>query len=316
LNQSVPFAVGPSYLSHAQVDLPIKEKNVNSTQTKTVVFVPNNTTEACGTEDPRIAVLDGLYYLFYTAYNCTNAMLSFATTEDPSDPDGWTRHGYVFPEKNWSKSAAALFATKENGLSKNYIFWGDSSTPVNGIGIAYSEDGLTWNDTGDLLIEIREELFDSGLVESGPAPLQLSTGDFLFIYNSARHGYPSVKPAWDLQYNIGFTILNKTDPTVVVQRSDEPIMSPVYDWEIGNTTDYLTPNVVFLEGLVVDPNGCPSNVAELSEAPEGANFECFFGVYGGADSDVGSVRIVVASFNVPDDELTVAEKDEFISEFF
>jgi predicted GH43/DUF377 family glycosyl hydrolase len=45
----------------------------------------------------------------------------------------------------------------------------------------------------------REDHFDSALVEAGPLPLKLSDGNFLFLYNSARAGYPSPKPNWDLQ---------------------------------------------------------------------------------------------------------------------
>jgi len=243
--------------------------------------------------------VNGTYYLFYTAYNCTNAMLSLATSQDPADPTNWTRYGYVLPELNWSKSAAALWADGHNGLKQHYLFWGDSSSPPNGIGIATSQDGLHWNYTGDLLIQVRNDSFDSALVESGPTPLRLSTGDYLFIYNSARPGYPSVKPNWDLQYNLGFAILSGSDPTNVLQRSSEPIMSPTLDWEIGNNGQFLTPNVVFLEGLVPYPfEDCP----EFSE--------CFFGVYGGSDSCLGAVKITV---NIVDESSDSSDSsDEFI----
>jgi hypothetical protein len=39
-------------------------------------------------------------------------------------------------------------------------------------------------------------------------PLPLSDGNYLFLYNSARSGYPSNKPGYDLQYNVGWAILN------------------------------------------------------------------------------------------------------------
>uniref|UniRef100_A0A914V1M9 Uncharacterized protein n=1 Tax=Plectus sambesii TaxID=2011161 RepID=A0A914V1M9_9BILA len=213
-------------------------------------------------------------------------MLSSSTSTNPADPNSWVRNGFVFPEKSWSKSGAALFATPQNNLSQHYLFWGDSSTPAGGIGIATSMDAIHWNDTGNFLLKIRNDSFDSNLVESGPSPIQLSTGDFIFIYNSARKGYPSVKPGWNLQYNVGFAILGATDPTTIVQRSDSPILSPTTDWEIGNSTSYVTPNVVFLEGLVSDPSGCPANTSK--------NSQCFFGVYGGSDSDLGAVRIIVS----------------------
>ena len=74
----------------------------------------------------------------------------------------------------------------------------------------------------------------------------------------------SPKPNWDVQYNVGFCILNGTDPTQILQRSNSPILvrfsllrclstpygscvrmgqSPVLDWEVYG----LTPNVVFAE---------------------------------------------------------------------
>ena len=64
-----------------------------------------------------------------------------------------------------------------------------------------------------------------------------------------RHGYPSKKPNWDVQYNVGWLILDGEDPSTILQRSDEPILSPELPWEIG-VSPYLglTPNVVFVEG--------------------------------------------------------------------
>jgi beta-1,2-mannosidase len=243
-------------------------------------------TEACGSEDPRIAYNgNGLYYIFYTSYNCTNAMLSFATATDPSDDETWIDYGYVFPNFNWSKSAAVVLKSEGNGLVRDHLFWGDSSNPVGGIGIAYSDDGYTWDYHGAYLIKTRSLFFDSYLVEAGPPPVQLKSGDWLFIYNSARDGYPSVKANWTLQYNAGFVILAQNDPSKVLQRSILPLLSPQLAWEVGNTTGYNTPNVVFVTGLVPDPNPCHSG-----------NYECFIAFYGGADTDVGAARIVVNWF--------------------
>ncbi|KAE9552272.1 hypothetical protein FO519_004518 [Halicephalobus sp. NKZ332] len=263
------------------------------------ILTKNESGENCGTEDPRIALLDDTYYLFYTAYDCTKAMLSVMTSKTPQDPTSWTRGGYVLPGRNWSKSGAALFKTKENGLSQHYLFWGDSSSPVGGIGICVSSDGKVWDDTEKFLIKIRNDVnpfFDSNLVESGPSPIQLKSGDFLFIYNSAQDGYSSSKSGWYLQYNVGYVILDKDDPTKVLQRSNNPILSPVTNWEIGNdgSTNFLTPNVVFLEGMIKDPNGCPKNVSDLIGTDFTENAECFIGVYGGSDSDLGVVRIVAS----------------------
>jgi predicted GH43/DUF377 family glycosyl hydrolase len=120
------------------------------------------------------------------------------------------------------------------------------------------------------------------MVEGGPPPLRLSDGNFLYIYNSARCCYKSPKPGYDLQYNVGWLILDGKNPLKILQRSEEPLLSPELAWEIG--LDYLTPNVVFLEGLVPYPGS-------------GASANSFLGFYGAADQVIGSVRIDVELSN-------------------
>jgi predicted GH43/DUF377 family glycosyl hydrolase len=116
------------------------------------------------------------------------------------------------------------------------------------------------------------------MVEGGPPPLRLSDGNYLYIYNSARSGFKSPKPGYDLQYNVGWLILDGSNPLKILQRSEEAILSPELSWEIG--FDYLTPNVVFLEGLVKNPDpAAPPN--------------SFLGFYGAADQVIGAVEIKV-----------------------
>jgi hypothetical protein len=61
-------------------------------------------------------------------------MLSSAVTQHPFNGSSYQRQGYVFPKRRWSKSGATLLAGPENQLSQHYLFWGDSSYPVGGIG--------------------------------------------------------------------------------------------------------------------------------------------------------------------------------------
>lgn len=112
-------------------------------------------------------------------------------------------------------------------------------------------------------------------------PLELSDGNFLFLYNSARKGYPSPKPNWDIQYNIGWVILDKKDPTIILQRSSQPILSPDLAWEkgIGRGVLGLTPNVVFVEGWQRYPGDSSNNR--------------FLLYLGGADSVIGVAEVFV-----------------------
>lgn len=161
---------------------------------------------------------------------------------------------------------------------KHLLFWGDLD-----ISIAESSDLLHFQNTNKTLIARRSTHFDSTLVESGPEPLQLQDGNWLFLYNSAQVvNISNPKPNWNLQYNVGYVILDKLDPTKVLYRSEVPLFSPVLNWETcDNTsgrwaTQGLTPLVVFVEGWVqVDANR-------------------FLVVYQGCDSVTGLFELQVA----------------------
>jgi hypothetical protein len=208
----------------------------------------------------------------------------------------WIRRGAIFPSNSWNKYGAPLFATPENGLPKHLLYWGEG-TVAGGIFIAYSFDAMNWTDHRTLLLETRNDSFDSLSVQAGSPPLRLASGDYLFIYNSARY------PNRILQYNLGYAILDGSNPSNILHRSDRPLLSPELEWEVGTSSEYLAKNTVFLGGLVVDPNGCPADVGTLVGPEYAENAECFFGAYGGANSVVGAVRIV-ASWIIPDNATT------------
>lgn len=194
-----------------------------------------------------------------------------AVTKDPSK--SWTRKGPLFPDIPWSKSGSLLLRDGIPG-SPHYLIFGDSSL-LPGIQMAISNDLVTWKILPGLFMEVRPNSWDSALVEAGPMPLRLSNGDYLFIYNSARHGYHSKKPGYDFQYNVGYLILDGNDPTKILQRSENPILSPDLDWEKGSDSDLaLVPNVVFCEGWHYD-----------------GHLDSMYLYYGGADSVMGAARL-------------------------
>lgn len=240
-----------------------------------VVFGPYDSTDSWGTEDPRMQYNkeDGLYYMFYTAYNGTAIDLSLATTADPINTatnTQWTRHGPVFPDQPTSKSAALLLRSNvyHEYLPTNYLFWGDSS-----IRVTTSDDLLHWDSIGDVLLETRADNFDSRLVEAGPPPLLLSTGDYLFFYNSAMEGFPDEPGS---SYNVGYVILSGRNPTKILQRSDAPLLSPTYAYEQGvSPYPCNVPNVVFLEAAKPIGND---------------TFEVYFGA---ADNSIGKATVKV-----------------------
>ena len=159
--------------------------------------------------------------------------------------------------------------------------------------VATTTDLIHYQYNDSVWLPVRPDSFDSTLVEAGPMPLRLSNSHYLFLYNSARCCVDSQKPGWDLQYNIGWCILSSSDPTVILQRSDSPLISPTHSWETGETQQqqklhtriktaqplHLTPNVVFVEGW--------------QRYPDTLSLDHFLLYLGGADSVIGVVELKV-----------------------
>lgn len=289
-NATSPYDVGPSKIAIAyleSISQGAKAVVFDYLPSSQVIIEPSSPADALGTEDPRVSFSpfhNDTYFLFYTAVaqnadGSVSANLALATaTTQPQIAKGWTQHGYVFPQLSWSKSGALL--ARPSPLS-SLLFWGDS-TLVAGIQVAETFDMLNYIYNSSIWLPVRPNSFDSVLVEAGPSPLQLSNGNYLFLYNSARQNGPSPKPDWTLQYNIGWVVLDKFNPVVIVERCTEPLLSPTADWELGyggnNDVLGLTPNVVFVEGWQRYPK------FELDH---------FLIYVGGADSVVGVAQVVV-----------------------
>ncbi len=179
-----------------------------------------------GCEDPRIVKINDTYYMTYTAYDKKVARLALARSKDLIH---WEKLGLAFPEWGWSKSGA-IIPVKINGYY--WMYFGDSS-----IWIARSKDMVHWETDRDwIVLKPRRGYFDSKLVEPGPPPIIV--GDkILLIYNGADD---------NLVYSVGWAIFSLEDPTKLIARAEEPILTPETYWEkFGQVR-----NVVFAEGLV------------------------------------------------------------------
>jgi len=203
-----------------------------------------------GVEDPRLVKIGNLYYLTYTGYNNVDgigpkhqdAQLCLATSPDLVH---WKRLGVIMPayrgrwNVGWTKSGAIL-PGKINGKYWMY-YLGDAAKQGSQMGIAFSTDLVHWTDALDRpVLSSRPGMFDSQVVEPGPPPVITPQGILLF-YNGADD---------NLVYRTGWVLFDKKDPARVLARSDEPLFTPVEEWEkVGQV-----PNVVFVEGLVREGN--------------------------------------------------------------
>ena len=71
----------------------LKNNKVIHRDNKPLIF-PEHNFERGGVEDPRIVYLEGLYYLFYTAYNGRDASAAYAVS---SDLRNFEKRGQIFP---------------------------------------------------------------------------------------------------------------------------------------------------------------------------------------------------------------------------
>ncbi|MDD3788307.1 MAG: glycoside hydrolase family 130 protein [Petrimonas sp.] len=222
-----------------------------------------------GCEDPRL-VQDtaGTYYVTYTAYDGNKARLFVATS---SDLRHWQKHGSVFKNAEggdfvnmWSKSGSIvsketggrMVAQKING--KYWMYWGESN-----IYLASSENLIDWQPIIEtdpqkmyldtmrnysvpfkIIFSTRKNMFDSELVEPGPPAIVTEQG-ILLIYNSKNSPAFGDKTLADGTYAAGQIIMDKTDPTKVLYRTDKWFISPDQPFEITGQVN----NVCFVEGL-------------------------------------------------------------------
>lgn len=241
-NKTVLLYRGQNKAGTSQIGYAESSDGIHFTQSAKPVFSPEAAYEKDGgIEDPRIVKIDGTYYLTYTGYNKTDAQLCLATSRDLKK---WDRVGIIMPANKgtwntkWTKSGAIL-TTRVNG--KYWMYYLGTADGADQMGVASSTDLKHWQDaTKQPVLPKRPGMFDSKVVEPGPAPLITDEG-ILLIYNGADD---------KLVYRTGWVVFDKKDPTRVLRRSDKPFFIPEKKWEIEGQV----PNVVFVEGLTQDGN--------------------------------------------------------------
>jgi predicted GH43/DUF377 family glycosyl hydrolase len=193
--------------------------------------------EIWGVEDPRLTWLPELeaWAVAYTAYSRRGPLVSLATTNDFRT---FTRLGPAMPPED---KDAALFPRR---IGDRWALI-HRPTPLHGaahIWVSFSPDMRHWGDH-TLLLEARDGAWwDAVKVGLGPPPLETPEG-WLLMYHGVHH------TASGALYRVGLALLDLDDPTRVIRRCDEWVMSPSEPYE--RTGDVV--GVVFPCGWVVDP---------------------------------------------------------------
>lgn len=217
----------------------------------------NDELEKLGVEDPRITRIDDTYYITYTAaslYPCSERQpvlsrgipwrcrVALISTKDFKT---YERHGCILPDMD--NKDVVIFPEKIKG---KYVML---HRTFPNMWIAYSEDLLNWHDH-KMLMRVQPGAWDCDRIGAGAPPIKTEYG-WLEIYHGVDH-YRN--------YRLGVLLLDLEDPSKVIGRSVEPILSPELSYEkVG-----LVPNVVFTCGVV-----------EMND--------CYYVYYGGADKVIG-----------------------------
>ncbi|AOM76197.1 glycoside hydrolase family 130 protein [Pedobacter steynii] len=189
-----------------------------------------NMQEAFGIEDCRVSLLNGTYYLTYTAVSEQGVGVGLRTTKDWKN---FESEGMIIPPHN---KDCAIFEEKING--KFYALHRPSSVDIGGnyIWLAESPDGIHWG-KHKCLVTTRKNSWDSARVGGGAAPIKTEKG-WLEIYHGANSAH---------QYCLGAFLLDLLDPSIVIARSEKPIMMPTTTYELSGFFGH----VVFTNGHVV-----------------------------------------------------------------
>lgn len=171
-----------------------------------------------GIEDPRVTRVDDTIFMTYVAYDGwtpPRAALTSISLEDflGKKWDKWATPKLISPPGMVNKSAV-IFPEKING---KYMVIHRVYPNI----LVDELDDLNFDDkflTGHHFIPPRKGFWDSKKIGAG-APPMLTKDGWLLIYQSVGHQDPG-------RYKIGAMVLDKDNPTKVLYRTNNPIVSP------------------------------------------------------------------------------------------
>ncbi|MDD5255389.1 MAG: pesticidal protein Cry7Aa [Candidatus Omnitrophica bacterium] len=239
------------------------------------VLFPEHDYEKKGVEDPRIVFLDGVYYLFYTAYDGKNAIVAYATSTDLIN---FVKHGVISPRITYAEAGKLMDCSKIKVREKYFLFesyikdrqgadillWEKDAfifprkfnnkfalvhRILPGIQVIYFDDfkDLTddyWREylrnLGSYVLLESQYRFESRYIGGGCPPIETQDG-WLLIYHGIEDSYKG------RVYHAAAALLDLNDPAKVIGRMKRPLFSPAEKWEKRGDVS----NVVFPTGTVL-----------------------------------------------------------------
>jgi predicted GH43/DUF377 family glycosyl hydrolase len=192
---------------------------------------PANGYETFGIEDPRISLIDSIYYISYVAVSPLGVTTCLISTKDFIS---FQRHGVIFCPEN---KDAVLFPGKVEG--KFYALHRPVSPlfKKQDIWIAESPDLHCWG-SHRLLMGPRPGYWDEAKIGAGAAPFKTDSG-WLEIYHGVDRNN---------RYCLGAVLLDGAEPWKIIARANKPVLEP----QAGYECEGFFGNVVFSCGLLCE----------------------------------------------------------------
>jgi len=204
------------------------------------ILEPGEDFDRGGCEDPRVVKVGDTYFLIYFGNSRTyhRSNICLATSKDLFH---WEKHGPVLKtsEEGWNSGQLKAGVILPEKIGGKYImyFTGEAKPWLSAIGIAFSPDLYHWEKPYEFPVLLpRCGFFDCKGIEPGPNPVIIDEG-ILLIYNGWGE---------DNVYKTGGALFSKENPSKVINRTDEPLLTLSRDY--GD--NYGTANHCVAEGLV------------------------------------------------------------------
>lgn len=249
-------AQGSDYVS--RIGYAVSQDGVNWNRLERPVLEPRSARDARGVEDPRVTLLEGRFYMAYTAYgragpHAPTGVPPMGITPMYAVSDNliqWEDLGPLLEGED--NKDHALFPRRVDGRYLSF-----HRRPPS-VWLAESEDLKTWGNHREVFGP-RPGLWDGKRVGAGGPPIETEAG-WLMIY----HGYNEAH-----MYCLGTALLDKHEPWRVLRRPSESILEPQEPWELKGDV----PNVVFncanpvVNGTVYVYYGGADRLIGLATAP-------------------------------------------------
>ena len=202
------------------------------------IFVREEWFEPDGVEDPRLVAIEGRIFMLYAGKDKDMARVCeshISVADFLAGRWAWSRHRLILPIMvGIHNRNAAYFPRKVSG---KFLLLHRPIAMAQNIWLSFSYDRIHWYEHKEMLKTRPGHWHNAKVGVAGP-PIELEEG-WLLIY----HGVEA--KTWT--YRLGYALLDRDHPEVVLDRCIDPILEPVEGYERSGAT----PNVVFSCGATV-----------------------------------------------------------------